>query len=139
MNRLSWARPALRGAVVVMLMVAGPASAGDVGMALQGSAWGVKDETGQHQRLVLFGSDGLVSGDGGCNRFAGSYEQADAAIEIGGLLMTELGCAEDVMQREKAFVSALETARRIEVTDTSLKLYGADDALLLDLVRSTGH
>ncbi len=39
------------------------------------------------------------------------------------------------MAREGALMAALEAARKVETSHLVLKIYGATDALLLDLVR----
>jgi heat shock protein HslJ len=102
---------------------------------LAGSEWGFASETGEHQRFVQFGAEGLLSGHGGCNRFGGSYVQKGVELTIEGLISTRMACAPDIMTAEDALLRALEAAHHVEATHKALKIFGADNALLLDLVR----
>jgi heat shock protein HslJ len=127
--------PARLAVVAVVCAAAWSAVADEMSIDLKGSEWGFKDEAGQRERYVQFGGEGLLSGTGGCNRFAGGYEQAGDAITVTGLISTLMACAPDAMQRERELVQALEAAHRIEATHAALKVYGEDGALLLDLIR----
>ncbi|MFO1169585.1 MAG: META domain-containing protein [Hyphomicrobiaceae bacterium] len=122
-------------AAAVMLAAAPMAEAADPVMSLAGSEWGFASETGEHQRFVQFSQEGLLSGHGGCNHFGGGYTQKDAELTIEGLISTRMACAADVMTAEDAFLRALEASHHIEATHTALKIFGADGAVLLDLVR----
>ncbi len=102
---------------------------------LSGSEWGFLDGTGDRQRSVQFDGHGGVSGSGGCNRFAGSFEQQDDRLRIGKLVTTLIGCPPEIARLEAEFLKALQAAGRIEATHKVLKIYGEDGALLLDLVR----
>jgi len=105
-------------------------------MPLAGSEWGFKDEVGDDQRFVQFGADGVVSGSGGCNRFSGTYVQKGDELLISGLRVTMMFCGEDgVMDREQAFLEALDAARRLEASHLELKLMTADGTVVLDLAR----
>ena len=118
-----------------VLSAASMALASEPAMDLAGSEWGFASETGAHQRFVQFGQEGLLSGHGGCNHFGGGYTQKDAELTIEGLISTRMACAPDVMTAEDALLRALEASHHIEATHTALKIFGADGALLLDLVR----
>ena len=122
-------------AAAMMLAAAPMAHAGDPVMSLAGSEWGFASEQGEHQRFVQFGQEGLLSGHGGCNHFGGGYTQKDAGLTIEGLIATRIACAPDIMTAEDALFRALEASHHIEATHTALKIFGADNAVLLDLVR----
>jgi heat shock protein HslJ len=62
--------------------------------------------------FVRFGGDGKLAGNGGCNRFFGTYKLAGERIEIGKLGATRMACPEPVMERETRFLQALANARR---------------------------
>lgn len=123
---------------VFAAVLLGPASPGLVAgsqLDLRGSEWGFAEETVDPQRSVQFDGEGGVSGSGGCDRFAGGFEQQDDRLKIGQLATTVIGCAPEIAQREGAFLNALAAAHRIEATHGVLKIYGGDGTLLLDLVR----
>lgn len=123
-------------AMAAAMMLAAPmARAGDPVMSLAGSEWGFASEQGEHQRFVQFAAEGLLSGHGGCNHFGGGYTQKDAELTIEGLISTRMACAPDIMTKENELLRALEASHHIEATHTALKIFGADGAVLLDLVR----
>ncbi len=60
--------------------------------------------------VVQFGGDGRVMGNGGCNRFSGSFTRAASQLRIGQLAATRMACAEPERgQRETQFFQALQT------------------------------
>jgi heat shock protein HslJ len=69
---------------------------------------------------------GAVSGDAGCNRFRGGYTVDGKAVKIGPLALTRKACAEGVMQQEREFVAALESAATWAVEGGTLDMHRAD-------------
>lgn len=90
----------------------------------------VPDDSGMY---VSFDVDGSINGNGGCNKFFGSLEAVDDALAVGELGMTRMACPEAVMEREAAFVKALQDTSRFEVGDHSLQLVGDRNQLLAEL------
>ena len=75
--------------------------------------------------FVRFGDGGKLVGNGGCNRFVGTYKLIGDAIEFGRLGVTRKACPDPVMKSEGRFLRALASARRF-VRDRA-KLSLADD------------
>jgi heat shock protein HslJ len=72
---------------------------------------------------LMFEEGGRISGSAGCNHYSGAYILEDGQISIGPLATTRMGClAPGVMERESAFLRALQTAQSIEMTADSLVL-----------------
>lgn len=86
---------------------------------------------------VLFALDGSIKGHGGCNGFFGTLEKTDTGIAIGPLGATRMACAPEVMQRESAFMQALQSTRHFELGDRRLQLLDSNKRLLLELVAGT--
>lgn len=84
-----------------------------------------------------FGTDGKVSGTGGCNRFTGGFTLDGTGIAIGPLAGTRMACAEPagVMEQEAAFMKALESAATFVLEGESLTLRDASDAIAIQLSR----
>lgn len=127
----------LVGCVLAAALSAPFAEGGAAGpqLDLRGSEWGFAEETVDPRRSVQFDGEGGVSGSGGCNHFAGTFEQQDDLLRIGQLMTTLIGCAPEIARLEAEFLKALRAADRIEATHGVLKIYGKDGALLLDLIR----
>ena len=98
-------------------IVAGPGVAegppGDPPVAnLAGTAWTLADMggTADFARLIptlAFGVDGAVSGFAGCNRFSGSYTVTGAALSIGPIAATKMGCEPAASAVEADYLAAL--------------------------------
>ncbi|HEY6530784.1 MAG TPA: META domain-containing protein [Acidimicrobiales bacterium] len=57
---------------------------------------------------IDFAEDGTVSGNAGCNRFSGTYEQDGTALTIqGNVATTMMACDEDATTAEQQFLTAL--------------------------------
>jgi putative lipoprotein len=84
--------------------------------------------------FVVFAVDGSIQGSGGCNNFSGTLEKTDDGIGVGPLGATRMACPQVIMDREAAFMQALQATRRFEVGNRRLQLLGADDRLLAELV-----
>lgn len=75
---------------------------------------------------LTFGTDGGVSGSSGCNRFSGTADLGPgSALGFSPLASTRRACAPPAMEREQAFLTALQAADRAVVTDGELRLSGA--------------
>jgi putative lipoprotein len=84
--------------------------------------------------FVQFEVDGSIKGHGGCNGFFGSLEETDAGIKVGPLGATRMACEESVMDREMAFMNALQQGRAFEVGAGRLQVLDEDGVLLVQLV-----
>ena len=84
---------------------------------------------------VSFGTDGSVSGSGGCNSFGGDVTAQAGTLAIGPLASTLMACSEPegVMQQEAQLTAALESAATYSIEGSVLQLRTADDALAATL------
>lgn len=80
---------------------------------LQGASWMVEDINRggviDNSRLTLtFGTDGRVSGSGGCNSFSGTYSADGSSVSLGPLAMTRRACLGKALNaQETRYTSAL--------------------------------
>ncbi|MEX2208283.1 MAG: META domain-containing protein [Myxococcota bacterium] len=84
----------------------------------------------QTEAFLLFGEPpGRVSGSGGCNRLAGSYERKGDELHFGPIAGTRMFCAEG-MPVEDALGSALGQTTSLRIEGHRLELRDASGALL---------
>jgi len=90
-------------------------------VALRGSPLPA-NKSGKEAHL-LFGTDGRVSGNAGCNSLMGSYERsAGNRLRFGALATTEMFCAEG-MQTESEFLKVLSSTDNFTLAPTGDTLY----------------
>jgi heat shock protein HslJ len=82
------------------------------------------EESAPH--FVLDGVSSRLSGSGGCNRLAGSYEADDAGLRFGPIASTRMACPEAVMETESAFLAALAAVTGHRLEGSSLLLLDGD-------------
>lgn len=80
-----------------------------------------------------FGTDGNVSGSGGCNRYTAPYKTLASSIQIGPLASTRQACAQSIMDQENQFLSALEGSATYQIDGNILELRRSDDALMVTM------
>ena len=97
-------------------------------MSLDASEWGTQIQ-GQYIQF----RQGKVSGNGGCNRFSGTYTQDGARITFGPLMSTKMAC--ENLNAEIEFFGQLDQARQIAVSHLELVLKDAEGLTLLTLKR----
>jgi heat shock protein HslJ/uncharacterized lipoprotein YbaY len=105
---------------------------GEPASLLQGGTWVVEDVGGNGiiddaMVTMTFGTDGRVSGRGGCNQFNGGYTLTGEGLSFGPAASTMMACPEAVMNLEQSFFQTLTAVIRFDIADTgALMLYGAD-------------
>ncbi len=112
--------------------------------ALVGTTWsatGVNNGRGGVQSLVagteitaLFGEDGTLSGNDGCNDYNASYTVDGDSIEISMGPSTLMACPEEIMTQASAYQAALGNATTFSVSGDRLELRDADGALQVSFV-----
>jgi putative lipoprotein len=87
--------------------------------------------------MIDIGSDGKITGSGGCNRIAGKAAISGERISFGPMISTKMACAPAVMDQESKFLAALGDARRFEVDGQrgKLILFNANSRPILILAR----
>jgi len=83
-------------------------------------------------KLTLSFQDGMVQGHSGCNTFRATFRRDGDHLVIGPTAATRMTCAGDgVMQQEREFLAALETATLWTVQDGMLDMHRADGERVL--------
>jgi heat shock protein HslJ len=82
---------------------------------------------------VTFGSDGSVSGFGGCNQFGGPYVSAEDTIGIGPLNATRMACGDTVDSVEQQLMAALQASTAWTLKGATLELRDDSGALQVSL------
>ncbi len=106
---------------------------------LAGSSWqatginngkeAVVSQEGTENVTLTFGTDGTVSGTGGCNTYSGPFTTSGAdQITIGPLAATEMACPEPAMEIEQMYFAALDNVATYQIDGTTLTLRDADGA-----------
>ena len=102
-------------ATALLAACTAPASPGAPGIpTLAGTEWGPADAPAI---FVRFGADGQMSGSGGCNSLGASYVQDGGVLTIGPVRTTRKACDVPTMDREQAFLDALDATERVGVED----------------------
>jgi heat shock protein HslJ len=88
-------------------------------------------------KLTADFADGAVSGDGGCNRFNGSYTLNGDSIKIGPLAATQRACTDaGIGTQEQQYLAALELASTYAVTGAQLELQRADGGIAVTFTKA---
>jgi len=108
---------------------------------LEGIAWEVTGFNNGRQAVVspLTGTtltvslqDGSVVGHAGCNSFRATYTREGTRLVVGPVATTRMRCAgEGVMEQERQFLAALESATRWAIDRDMLHLHRADGERVL--------
>jgi heat shock protein HslJ len=114
--------------------------------ALPGSAWIVVGYNNGKQAVVStmagtdltanFGTDGMLSGNSGCNTYSASYKTEGDKITIGPAATTRMACEPAVMDQEQQYLAALSTAATYRIDGSKLELRTADGALAANFTKA---
>lgn len=86
---------------------------------------------------LAFGTDGSISGTGGCNRLIGKFTASDdGTIGFDSVGSTQMACEEAAMVQEAAFIAALESTSNYLVEGDTLQLTAADGATTVTLTKA---
>jgi heat shock protein HslJ len=89
--------------------------------------------------LTLTFEDGMVRGSSGCNTFRAPYTSEGNRLSIGPAVTTRMACgAEGVMEQERKFLAALETAQVWTVESGTLDVHRADGERVLNATGASG-
>lgn len=96
---------------------------------LAGTSWlatdiGGKGVTDGVRPTLTFAEPGKVAGTGGCNRFFGAVTVDGPSVEFGKMGSTMMACPPPLMEQEKRYLDALGEAKRFEVRDGMLLIFG---------------
>lgn len=113
------------------------------GAPLEGSNWTLIEmdaarlppDTG----IELLMNEGRVEGNGGCNRFGGSYTVTGQELRFSPLAATKMACAEaGRMQREERFFQGLDSARTWSIDGDLLTFRDENEFIRLVFRRTFG-
>jgi heat shock protein HslJ len=102
---------------------------------LNGSAWILTELNGQtvlsEPLVTLSFTDGKLGGTDGCNHYGGSYIVNGSQFSAGkDIVSTLMACEEGVMQQASAYLSALTSAVKFQVSGDKLTLSDANGIVL---------
>jgi heat shock protein HslJ len=69
---------------------------------------------------------GRVSGNGGCNNYAGDYVTEGNNINISGMLSTMMFCYDNISSQESVYLQNLQNAATYSISDSLLKMMDAN-------------
>jgi hypothetical protein len=92
---------------------------------LEGTTW-LLDKTIPGSEITALFDNGQVSGSAGCNTYQGTYRTTKAAgrntLEFGPLAVTMMMCDEPLMEQERLYLAALESATEYVVEGFALSI-----------------
>ena len=135
-------RHALPAAALAALVACAPAMAPRADAGLGDTSWLVEgltpdDAADSVRRTMVFGNDDQITGEGGCNRFFGTYRTDGASLTIGPLGSTRMACPGPVMDRETQFFNALEAVAAWQSDGSDVLLLDGDGQPLVRLTPLT--
>ena len=68
----------------------------------------VSSVAGAEKAAFIFGADGRVTGNTGCNQFSGPYAKTAETITFGAIAMTKMACAGGADEMERAVVALFD-------------------------------
>ena len=127
------------GALVALVIVpilagcsvgASPSAAGGGVTELPGTSWtlveiGGSAPAGDAKPTLVFGTDGTVTGNSGCNTFNGTVTIDGSTIGFGPMATTRMACPEPAMSVESAYLAGLDAAATWRMDGGQLVLEGA--------------
>jgi len=80
---------------------------------------------------LIFGTDGQVSGNAGCNTYSGGYQASGKALKVGPLAGTRMFCdtPAGVMEQEQQYLAALQNAAAFEIAGDTLTIRDKSGAI----------
>ncbi len=108
---------------------------------LVGTFWLAIDVSGEGvaegaKSTLGFIEAGKVAGRGGCNRFFGAVTIDGQSVEFGKMGSTMMACPPPMMEQEKRYLDALGEAKRFEVKDGMLLVYGTGPDPLIQFTQT---
>ena len=76
----------------------------------------------QEPHLLFHSEESRLSGSGGCNRLAGTYETTGEKLRVRPIAMTRMACEPSVMELEHAVAAALQATDRYRISGGELAL-----------------
>jgi heat shock protein HslJ len=113
------------------------AARADAGQAPPSGTWIAKALPGADGAPRIEFVDGRATGHSGCNGFNAPYTLGDGgALAFGPVVSTKKFCDGEPGRTEQAVFAALAATKRASVEGGTMRLHGADGAVLLELSRA---
>ena len=90
------------------------------------------------EATLYFPESGKIAGNGSCNRFFGTVEVNGKALKLGPLASSRMACPEAIMNQERKYLEALQSAERFDLQGSHLKIYCAGIEKPLRFTRMAG-
>jgi len=119
-------------ALLGLLVISACASSqGTSAASLTGTQWVLTELNGQSPVpgttiTAAFTEEGQVTGSSGCNTYNGSYEIDGDTIKFGLTATTMMACPDPIMNQERDYLGALESAGTYEIANDELTLFDAN-------------
>jgi heat shock protein HslJ len=134
--------------LVIAVPIAGAQSAAEkislaspvTATSLEGVSWsldsylsteGQTENVLNYTQITALFESGRVSGNGGCNNYAGSYVTEGSNITIGQLLSTMMFCYDNISSQESVYLLNLQKAATYSISDSLLKMMDANGTVIL--------
>ena len=75
---------------------------------------------------LIFGSDGKLNGNMGCNSFNGDYEVDGNTVTLGSITSTMMACADPIMQQESTVFIVFSNPATFKIDGNTLTITSAD-------------
>jgi heat shock protein HslJ len=75
---------------------------------------------------LIFGSDGKLNGNAGCNSFNGDYKVDGSTATFGPIASTMMACADPIMQQEGAVFNVFTNSAAFKIDGSTLTVTSAD-------------
>lgn len=101
--------------------------------ALQGTSWVLQNTLAGSTATANF-QNGVISGNGGCNTYDGSFSTTGQGITFGPLSISTLTCETAIMEQENQYLARLQVASSYEISNDELRLRGVIGTQAFELV-----
>jgi len=108
--------------------------------SLEGVSWsldsylspeGQTENVLNYTQITALFEKGRVTGNGGCNNYAGSYVTEGNNINISQLLSTMMFCYDNISSQESVYLINLQKAATYNISDNLLKMMDANGTVIL--------
>jgi heat shock protein HslJ len=108
--------------------------------SLEGVSWsldsylnpeGKTENVLNYTQITALFEKGRVTGNGGCNNYAGSYVTEGNNINISQLLSTMMFCEDNISSQESVYLINLQKAAMYNISDNLLKMMDANGTIIL--------
>lgn len=116
-----------KAVLMALILVALLAACSGSATSLMGPTWTVTSLTGVGVDptvtiTAVFGSDGKITGSGGCNNYTAAYTVDGSSITIESPAATQMACAEIANQQESEYFYLLEGTGTYEIRGDKLTI-----------------